>query len=337
MKTYAAIRAVASYLPETIERNEPTPMNQKLGIVERHIATEEVAASDLAVHAAEAMFQSYDITPEDIDFVLLCTQMPDYLMPTTACIVQDRLGISQTAGALDYSLGCSAYPYGLGLAKGLIDGGLAKNVLLLTASAYTKYVNKKDGTIRPLFGDGGTATLVSAVGNDHPLLDGFVFGTDGSRYDSLIVPAGGTRHMPLATPRKVAADARGNERSNYDLFMDGNVITNFTLHVVKPMVEGILKKTGLTKEMLDGVVFHQANHYLLDYLRNRCGLMDVPFYNDIEHTGNLVSSSIPYALDALAKSGKLTGHHHVLLAGFGVGLSWGGCVADFGAIEARKK
>ena len=312
-------------------------MNQKLGITERHIATQEVAASDLAIHAAEAMLQSYDVTPEDIDFVLICTQMPDYLMPTTACIVQDRLGIPQTAGALDYSLGCSAYPYGLGLAKGLIDGGMAKNVLLLTASAYAKYVNKEDGIIRPLFGDGGTATLVSAVESDHPLLDAFVFGTDGSRYDSLIIPAGGTRHMPLATPEEATTDDRGNRRTNYDMFMDGNVITNFTLHVVKPMVGEILEKAGLAKDDLDGVVFHQANHYLLDYLRGRCGLSNVPFYNDIEHTGNLVSSSIPYALDALARDGRLADRHHVLLAGFGVGLSWGGCLADFGQLLARQK
>lgn len=325
----AAVRAVASYLPPEIEQNEPTPMNKKLGIAERHIATEEMAASDLAIHAAENLFQSYNVTPADVDFVLLCTQTPDYLMPTTACIVQDKLGIPKTAGAIDYSLGCSAYPYGLGLAKGLIDGGLAKNVLLLTASAYVKYVNKDDGIIRPLFGDGGTATLVSAVENDHPLLDGFVFGTDGSRYDRLIIPVGGTRHMPQKTPEEVTVDERGNKRSNYDMFMDGNAITNFTLHVVKPMVREVLEKAGLKKEDLDGIVLHQANHYLLNYLRGRCGFGDIPFYNNVEHTGNLVSSSIPYALDVLAQEGKLADRHHVLLAGFGVGLSWSGCVADF--------
>lgn len=337
MKTYAAIRAIASYLPAEIEQNEATPVNKKIGISERHIATKDEATSDMAVHAAENLFETYDIVPADIDFVLLCVQTPDYPFPTTACLVQDRLGISQTAGAMDYNLGCSGYPYGLGVARGLIETGMAKNLLLLTASVYAKYVNKKDGIIRPLFGDGGTATLVSAVEADHPMLDGFVFGTDGSRGDSLIIPAGGSRHMPCDTPEKSTSDARGNTRTNYNMFMDGNVITGFSMHTVPPLVEAVLEKAGLTTEELDGAVFHQANHFLLEHLRPRCGLADVPFYNDIEHTGNLVSGSIPYALESINHAGKLADRHRVLLAGFGVGLSWGGCVADFGAMLAEEK
>ena len=110
MKTYAAIRAIASYLPAEIEQNEATPVNKKIGISERHIATKDEAASDMAVCAAENLFETYDIAPADIDFVLLCVQTPDYPFPTTACLVQDRLGIPQTAGAMDYNLGCSGYP-----------------------------------------------------------------------------------------------------------------------------------------------------------------------------------------------------------------------------------
>ena len=146
MKTYAAIRAIASYLPAEIEQNGATPVNKKIGISERHIATKDEAASDMAVHAAENLFETYDIVPADIDFVLLCVQTPDYPFPTTACLVQDRLGIPQTAGAMDYNLGCSGYPYGLGVARGLIETGMAKNLLLLTASVYAKYVNKKEAS-----------------------------------------------------------------------------------------------------------------------------------------------------------------------------------------------
>ena len=135
MGTYAAIRAIASYLPEKIEPNDPAnPIGKKVGIDERHVAADDEAASDVAIRAAENLFAAYDIRPADIDFVLLCAQTPDYFLPTTACIVQDRLGIPQSAGALDYNLACSAYPYGLAMAKGIIETGMAKNILLLASS-----------------------------------------------------------------------------------------------------------------------------------------------------------------------------------------------------------
>ena len=338
MSSYAAIRAVASYLPERVEKNDASnPIVQKLGIEERHIAGKDEAASDLAIGAAKNLFAAYGIAPESIDFVLLCTQHPDYQMPTTACHVQSELGIPQTAGALDYGLGCSGYPYGLGLAKGLIETGLAQHVLLLTASVYEKYINKEDAATRPLFGDGATATLVEGVESDHPLLDGFVFGTDGSRYDKLIIPVGGSRNMPRDNPEIVEKDAQGNHRSNYEVHMDGAAITFFSMRTVPGLVKSVLGKVGLEVKDLDGCVFHQANHYMLEKLRTRCGLDDVPFFNDIQKTGNIVSGSVPLALDTISKEGKLAGRHHVLLAGFGVGLSWGGCVADFGEMMAQKE
>ena len=336
MSIYASIRAVASYLPEAVEKNDTeNPIVRKLGIEERHIAGKDEAASDLAIGAAKNLFAIYDIAPESIDFLLLCTQHPDYQMPTTACHVQSELGLPQSAGALDYGLGCSGYPYGLGLAKGLIESGLARRVLLLTTSVYEKYINKKDPATRPLFGDGATATLVEGVESDHPMLDGFVFGTDGSRYDKLIIPVGGSRNMPRDNPEVVEEDAQGNRRSNYEVHMDGAAITMFSMRTVPPLVKDVLAKANLTPADLDGCVFHQANHYMLEKLRTRCGLDDVPFFNDIKKTGNIVSGSIPLGLDALAKAGKLENRHHVLLAGFGVGLSWGGCVANFGEIMER--
>ncbi|WP_294149193.1 ketoacyl-ACP synthase III [uncultured Selenomonas sp.] len=338
MGTYAAIRAIASYLPEKIEPNDPAnPIGKKVGIDERHVAADDEAASDVAIRAAENLFAAYDIRPADIDFVLLCAQTPDYFLPTTACIVQDRLGIPQSAGALDYNLACSAYPYGLAMAKGIIETGMAKNILLLTSSVYERYINPNDGIIRPLFGDAGTATLVSAVESNHPMLDGFVFGSDGSRYDTMIIRAGASRHMPHTTPVVYdEPDARGNTRSNYQIYMNGKGMTSFTMHTVPPLVDSVLEKTGLMRQNLDGVVFHQANHFMLEKLRTRCGLDDVPFYNEITHVGNVLSGSIPYALATLAEEDRLRERHHVLLAGFGVGLSWGGCVADFGQLMPQK-
>lgn len=332
MNKYAAIRAVSTYLPEKVECNDSNDhLSKKLGIQERHIAAENEAASDLAVHAAEKLFSSHAVEKKDIDFLLLCLQHPDYQAPTTACQVQARLGIPHMAGALDYNLGCSGYVYGLSLAKGLIESGLARNVLLMTSSIYTKYINAKDATIRPLFGDGATATLLSAVDAEAPLLHSFVFGTDGSGYDKLIIPAGGSRHQPCSTPEVFKTDEHGNTRSNYEIYMDGAAITFFSMRTVPQLVTDVLAKANLERQDLDGCIFHQANHYMLEKLRQRCGLRDVPFYNQIEHIGNTVSGTIPFALDDVIQQGKVRDDHSVLLAGFGVGLSWAGCIADLSA------
>ncbi|WP_294147916.1 ketoacyl-ACP synthase III [uncultured Selenomonas sp.] len=337
MSTYAAIRAVASYLPENTEPNDTTNrIIQKLGIAERHLSKEDEAASDLAVRAAETLFKNYGLASGDIDFVLLCVQHPDYQVPTTACILQDRLGIPKSAGAMDYNLGCSGYAYGLGVAKGLIETGLAHRLLLLTSSVYAKYANPKDMNMRPLFGDGATATFVEGMESDHPMLDGFVFGTDGSGFDKLIIPVGGSRHMPQMTPEVFETDTNGNIRSNYQGRMDGTAITMFSMRTVPGLVKSVLKKAGLQTADLDGCVFHQANHYMLEKLRTRCGLDEVPYYNDLTHTGNLVSGSIPHALTVIERAGKLAGRRHVLLAGFGVGLSWSGCIADFSEMLQRR-
>ena len=332
MKQYAAVRAIATYLPEMIEKNDQeNHLIQKLGIKERHIADAGQSAGDLAILAAEKLFKEYEIEKASIDFVLLCTQPPDYLRPTTACYVQAKLGLSKRVGALDYSLGCSGYVYGLSLAKGMIESGLVRNVLLLTSSVYTKYINKQDMVTRPLFGDGASATLVAAVEREDPFLQGFVFGTDGEGYDKLIIPVGGSRNMPRETPEIFEKDDRGNVRSNYEMHMDGTAITFFSMRTVPSLVEAVLEKAGCTREELDGCVFHQANRYLLEKLRQRCRLEDVPFYNDIEHIGNTVSGTIPFALDDLLRQERLHDGHRILIAGFGVGLSWAGCIADFSA------
>lgn len=337
MSRYAAICAVASYLPKKVEKNDVADhINQKLGIKERHIAADDEVASDLAVQAAEQLFRSYDVKKSEIDFLLLCLQHPDYQVPTTACQVQARLGLAETTGALDYNLGCSGYVYGLSLAKGLIEGGMAKNVLLVTSSIYTKYVNPADKTIQPLFGDGATATLVSAVETEEPMLHSFVFGTDGSRYDKLIIPVGGSRYQPRKTQESFQTDERGNTRSNYEIYMDGTAITFFSMRTVPPLVKDVLKKANIGQNQLDGCIFHQANHYMLEKLRQRCNLMDVPYFNDIEHIGNTVSGTIPFGIDQLMYEEKLISRRRVLLAGFGVGLSWAGCIADFSACLKRR-
>ncbi|MBR4694988.1 MAG: ketoacyl-ACP synthase III [Selenomonadaceae bacterium] len=338
MGKFACIRAIATYLPPQVETNEGEDQRfiKKLGIQERHLASKEESAGDLAFEAAENLFRQYDIRREDMDFILFCVQHPDYQMPTTACELQSRLGIPNSCGALDYNLGCSGYSYGLALAKGLMETGMAERVLLLTSSVYLKYINKEDHACYPLFGDGATATYLSMEDGVAPFLHSFVFGTDGSRYDKIIIPAGGSRNMPRETPEVFETDERGNTHSNYEVAMDGTAITYFTLREVPPLVDRVLEKAGLTREDLDYCVFHQANKFMLDYVRKKCKLLDVPFHNDIERIGNTVSGTIPFGIEEILEEHDGKNLKNVLLAGFGVGLSWVGCIADLSRMMDRK-
>ncbi|MBQ7497344.1 MAG: 3-oxoacyl-ACP synthase, partial [Selenomonas sp.] len=208
---FAAIRAVAGYLPPEIEKNDmSTRAAQALGIEERHVASPEQAASDLAVLAAEKLFDRYPEVRDGVDFVLLCTQQPDYPLPSTSCIVADRLGLPKGTGALDYNLGCSGYVYGLALAKGLVEAGLSRKLLLLTASLYSRDVSREDNATAPVFGDAASATLIEAVESERPLLDAFVFGTDGSGAKSIIQEVGGSRFSFRSTPLEKIEDDHGS-------------------------------------------------------------------------------------------------------------------------------
>ena len=332
---YAAIRALAGYLPPVVVENEAdSRAAQTVGIKSRHFA-EGMAASDLAVSAAENLFARYPGAKEGIDFVLLCTQQPDYNLPTTACLVADRLGLPKSTGALDYNLGCSGYVYGLALAKGLIEAGMSKRLLLITAGLYMKDVNPKDAATWPVFGDGASATLLERVEAEAPLLDGFAFGTDGAGAGCIMQPVGGSRHPYETTPLEIIKDKHG-EHTNRDMFMDGQEVMLFTLREVPPLVEQVLEKTGCSREDLDQVVFHQANKFMLGFVQKKCNLMDVPFFNEVTETGNTVASSIPLGLEEVLHHRRPQELRRVLLAGFGVGLSWAGCLADLSYMLPEK-
>ena len=331
---FATIRAISSYLPAQIENNSElvdSRFIKKIGVKCRHLSNKDEAAGDLAFNAAEKLFAEYAIDRDEIDFILLCAQHPDHLGPHTSAHLQHRLGMKKSVGTMDISLGCSGYVYGLAVAKGLIETGLAKKILFLTSSVYTKYINVKDRATRPLFGDGATATLID--GGDTESLKAFVFGSDGSRYDKLIIPVGGSRFMPRDNPEVFATDDNGNYRSNCEIFMDGMAITYFTLREVPPLVENVLTAANLTRADLDYCIFHQANKFMMTYLRDKAGLNDVPFHNDITDTGNLVSGSVPLAIEQVVKNYGAANLKRVMLAGFGVGLSWAGCIADLSGMR----
>ena len=337
---FAKIRAVTSYLPPTIENNSDIVEKRfmkKIGVESRHVVTNETAG-DLAVNAAEKLFDEYKLDRDATDFILLCTQHPDYQMPHTSARIQSQLGLKKSVGSLDIGLGCSGYVYGLAVAKGLIESGLAKKILFLTSSVYTKYINVKDKSTRPLFGDGATATLIEAVDEDNPSLNAFVFGSDGTRYDKLIIPVGGSKFPPRDTPEVFAEDENHNYRSNYEVFMDGMAITYFTLREVPKLVDDVLTAANLTRAELDYCIFHQANKFMMTYLRDKANLNDVPFHNEISETGNIVSGSVGLAIEQVAKSHNVANLKRVMLAGFGVGLSWAGCIADLsGIVRSRDR
>jgi 3-oxoacyl-[acyl-carrier-protein] synthase-3 len=330
----AAIRAIEYHLPAFALTNAQLAaefpdwtvekIQGKTGIVERRIAAPSETSSDLGVQAARKLFDSGACAPGDVDYLLFCTQSPDYFLPTTACVVQDRLGIPITAGALDFNLGCSGFVYGLGLAKGLVETGQARNVLLVTAETYSKFINDGDRSVRTLFGDGAAATLVQGVdGGSEALLGPFLYGTDGAGGGNLIVPRGGMRQPPTGYPAPATEDEFGNVRSPDNLYMNGSEIFTFTLRTVPRSVNELLATAGRSKEEVDLYVFHQANKFMLDHLRQKLDIPAEKFCIALEQYGNTVSSTIPIALRDALDAGKLLPGMLVMVVGFGVGYSWG--------------
>lgn len=327
----AYIKAIEYYLPENVLTNEQIAerfpewsaekVANKVGISERHISAKGETATDLAFKAAEKLFaKNIDIAKESVDFLLLCSQSVDYKLPSSSCILQHKLGLVTSCGAFDFNLGCSGYEYGLAVAKGLIVSGIASNVLLITAETYTKYIHPDDKGNKTIFGDAATATIVSTDGFAE--IGEFVLGTDGSGAETLIVRNGGAKNPEL--DGKVSKDANGTPIWHDNLYMDGGAIFNFTSDAVPAMVKQILEKEGLMQDSIDLWVFHQANKYMINYLRKLMCIDKYKFFVYMDKVGNTVSSTIPIALKEALKQDIL--HGNVLLAGFGVGLSWGATI-----------
>lgn len=300
---------------------------KKTGIKSRHISGENEYCSDMAVNAAKQLFKEYDIDKNDIEFIILTTQSPDYALPTTACIVQDKLGLKKSTGALDINLGCSAFVYGLSLAKAMVKSGTVNNVLLIASEMYTKRIHPMDKSVRTIFGDGAAAVLIEK--DDICKIGNFDFGTDGSGYDKLIIPASGLKELSYENADVEMTDESRNVRTAKNIYMNGAAIFNFTIDTVPECIDNVLKKNELQKTDIDMFVFHQANKFMLDYLRK---ILDIPrdkFIIDVETTGNLVSASIPIALKNAELNGKIKKGDKVLIVGFGVGLSWGAVIIDY--------
>jgi 3-oxoacyl-[acyl-carrier-protein] synthase-3 len=330
------IEGISTYLPENALTNfdlnaefpewDAEKISNKTGIRERRIAKEDEFVSDMAIKAANQLFSEYQLSKDSIDFIILCTQSPDYFLPTTACIVQDKLQIPKNCGAIDFNLGCSGYVYGLALSKGLLLSGCASKILFITSEAYSKQINQLDKSNRSIFGDAATASLITLEDQGH-FFGNFVFGTDGSGFENLIVKNGGIRHPKM--DGKDINNENGFVRNDNNLYMNGQEIFKFCTREIPKLVMDTLSRNNLSIEEIDLFVFHQANKYMLDYLKRRLKIPDEKFYLFFDTIGNTVSSTIPIALKNAKEESKIQKGSKVLIAGFGVGYSMSATVLTF--------
>lgn len=298
---------------------------EKVGIKNRYWIQEGETALDLAIEACDKLLSK--INKQDIDFILYCTQSPEYFLPTTACILQNKLGLNINIGALDFNLGCSGFTYGVSLSKALINSGQAKNVLLVTAETYSKYLHPNDRSNRAIFGDAAAATLISF--SEKEQIGDFLFGTDGSGYDKLIVKNGCSR-TPFDTQAAEIVYGTNNVYTDNHLYMNGPEVFNFTNEVIPNFTKEVLLKNDITIEGIDQFVFHQANAFMLNFIRKRIKVDSQKFYIDLEDGGNTVSCTIPIALKKYSETIKDNQIQNIVIVGFGVGLSWAGGLVKIG-------
>lgn len=332
----AYIQSIEYYLPENIVTNQEIiaewsndanyeKLLSKIGVEKRHIAAKDELVSDLAIKAAKKLLENNSILPSEIDFLLLCTQSPDFVLPTTSCIIQDRLGIPTNCGAFDFNLGCSGFIYGLAIAESLTSSQIASNVLLLTSETYSKHINSHDKSTRLIFGDGAAATLIKK-GNANQAIGKFVLGTDGKGEQNLIIQAGGMKLPKTSETSNIVMDKHGNYRSQDNLYMNGPEIYSFVLNNIPQLVKDTLIKNNLEFDDIDCFIFHQASKYVLDNIRKKLGIPDNKFFVNVSSVGNTVCASIPIALKQADAQGRIKKGDNIMLVGFGVGYSWGGTI-----------
>ncbi len=315
---------IGTYLPQEILTNEgleylgwsAKKIFAKTGIKSRHVSVENETALDLAQKACENLFDKYKIDRNVIDYVLYCTQSPDYNLPNNVSLLHKRLGLNNSIASLEFNQGCSGYIYGLSLAKALIGSNLATKVLLVTSDTYTKYIDENDRANKTIFGDGATATLLTA--KEVNKMGEFVFGTNGNGASNLCINNSGLSKEKLTT-----------DGFKDKLFMNGSEIFNFSLEAVPASIEKVLEKNTLSFEDIDYFLFHQANNFMLEHLRNKLEIPVNKFPKFIENNGNTVSSTIPLLINNLNENNILKQGDKILLIGFGVGYSWGTTVIEY--------
>lgn len=299
-----------------------TNISLKTGIKIRYAVKPNQCASDLAVLAAEELFNQANFDRQNIDYILFCTQSADHFLPATACLMQERLKIKQVCGAVDYNGGCSGFVSGLGIAKGLIETKQVNNILLITADTYSRFIHPKDKSVRLLFSDAATAILLTNEAQNESI-GPFSYFTNGKGANNLIVRDGAMRY-PINSESKVdTIDCYGNTRSNVNLYMNGPEIASFSMVSVPTVLNKFLENNKLSYNDIDFFVFHQANKHMLEQLRCKLNIPTNKFHSSSCDIGNTVASTIPIALKRMQLDGLLSTGKKLLLLGFGVGYSIG--------------
>jgi 3-oxoacyl-[acyl-carrier-protein] synthase-3 len=313
------IRAICSSVPERLFDNltETTAFDRKdvekvvklAGVRTRHMASDEICSSDLCAAAAKRVLERLDWDPQSIDALIFVTQSQDYLLPSTACLVQHWLGLSDACAAFDVGLGCSGYPYGLWLASMMLAGGGPKRVLLLHGETPTRFSDRSDRSVALLFGDAGSATALEASGEGDDWW--FSLHTDGSGWRDLIIEGGGFRdRFPL--------DAK-----KHFVSMNGAGIFNFAIKRIPPMIQETLVAAGVTRESIDYFILHQSNLFIMRHLAQKMGIPEAKIPLSIERFGSAGGPSVPLTLTQGGMQRPADRALRLLLVGYGVGLSWG--------------
>ena len=309
--------------PEQVDK-----IAESSGIYERRVVLNNECASDLAFKATVELFEALSLNPEEIDALIFATQTPDYLLPTTACILQDRLGLAKTAAVFDINLGCSQYVYALMTAHSMIVSGVVKNALVLTGDTVSRIINPMDRSVVPLFGDAGTATYLKKSDNNSGFLS-FDFGSDGSGSKHLIWPTSGLRQARTEESELETTDKRGSIRCQNDMFMDGAAVFIFTIRTVPFLVNRLLEKSQLSIEDIDLFVFHQGSELIIETAAKKLKISREKLHYKLHDVGNSGGSTVAVTLTDASIAGKVKPGMKILLAAFGVGLSWSGAVMEW--------
>ena len=334
------IAGIASAVPEGIRSveddaqlfglEEMQKTSKTIGVRSRHVAPPQICTSDLCHLAANRLLDELGWERDSIEGLIFISQSPDYELPATACTLQARLGLPDRCLAFDVNLGCSGFTYGLWLASQIVAGRGVKRVLLLVGDICTRRLAPRDKAVIPLFGDAGTATAIEFDENAAPMQ--FELGTDGTGYKAIIIPASGFRIPRTAETKQFEPGPDGIERSPENIYINGADVFNFTIKRIPPLVEAVMAKANLGRDDYDHFVFHQANAFMLQHLGKRLKIPNEKFVIAMDTVGNTSSASIPLAMTMTLREKLIAGPQQLLLAGFGVGLSWAACSVKTGPL-----
>ncbi|HTF04410.1 MAG TPA: ketoacyl-ACP synthase III [Bacteroidia bacterium] len=329
----AKVSGVAATVPKTIESNrdyelitdaERAMFVKTTGIEQRHVALHGETTGDLCVNSAEVLLRALNWSKDEIDLLIFVSQSPDHFLPATSIIVQDRLGLKKTTASFDINLGCSGYVYGLSVASSMMATGGFRKALLLVGDISTAALNRKDKSTWPLFGDCGTATAIE-YNRDYESF--FNLQSDGSGKDAIIIPHGGIRN-PITPESLIEKEYEpGVTRHLRNLWLNGLDVFNFSVREAPPNVNELLQVMNKTVEDIDFLVMHQANFLMNETIRKKLKFPAEKVPYTLKQYGNTSSASIPLTLvDQFSK--QPNPHNRLLLASFGVGLSWGSCYLE---------